>query len=108
MSSTAGDGERSWSRARARWRPGTWWDRGRTTADRTGASTRKRGNRRSAVSILLENVLPRNDRRGPGCPAVDDWISKKIRLGSELDATGLLDRKRSEERRVGKECRCRR
>src|SRR4029450_491232 len=38
MASAAGAGERSWSRARARWRPGTSKGRGRTTVERTGAS----------------------------------------------------------------------
>src|SRR5512132_3498884 len=38
MSSSAGDGERSWSRVRARWRPGTSKGRGRTTVERSWAS----------------------------------------------------------------------
>jgi adenylate cyclase len=34
--------ERSWSRARARWRPDISWGRGRTAGERTEASSRRR------------------------------------------------------------------
>jgi hypothetical protein len=42
MSSCARDEERSWSKARARWRRGTSWARGRTTVERSEACSRRR------------------------------------------------------------------
>src|SRR5205807_6809068 len=66
--------------------------------------------KRNPKIVYASNLLPKKARIGnafpPVCPELVEWITFFFNASS-LSAVALAKVDRSEERRVGKECRCR-